>query len=296
MVNSGIINLGGLMTKNKDKSIGALVGLAVGDALGASVEFLERNTFIPVTEMIGGGIFNLNPGEWTDDTSMALALADSLLSCKTLDCHDLLCSFYDWYVNGEYSHNGLCFDIGSTTVTSIEYFNNTGKTNSLEVSQNRDGNGSIMRLAPIPIAYYDLDRAIEAGIKQGNTTHASISCVEACRELTTIIHGLLNSKSLEDVINVDYYKGISRNDISSCGLAQPTLNAAKWAVARTTNFRDAITLAVNLGDDSDTVGAVTGQIAGALYGYSSIPSSWLSCLSWHEYIRNTAEELYELKL
>jgi hypothetical protein len=143
--------------KRLDRAIGALVGLAVGDSIGTSLEFSERDSRPPVNDMIGGGPFRLRPGEWTDDTAMALCLADSLLACEGLNQRDLIERFCQWWHNGENSCTGDCFDVGITTREALRRFENTGDPIAGGTEPHKAGNGSLMRLAPVAI-YWHRDR------------------------------------------------------------------------------------------------------------------------------------------
>jgi len=270
-----------------DRLFGAFVGLAVGDAIGTTVEFKERDTFPLVTNMVGGGPFNLKAGYWTDDTSMALCLAESLKVDPNLNKEDLLNRFLSWYERGTNSPTGRCFDIGNTTRTSLlDFKESKSLINNPEFF--RAGNGSIMRLAPVAIQHYNnLEKAIEVAISQSETTHAAPACVNSCELLTEVLINAFTAKTKEDVFNITnkehwckevrsilYTLDVDRDSVSSSGYVVDTLHAALWCFLETDNFQDAVLLAVNLGDDADTVGAVTGQIAGAYYGLSSIPDSW----------------------
>ena len=164
-----------------DRYRGALLGLAVGDALGAPVEFMRPGTFDPVTEMMGGGPHGLMPGEWTDDTSMALCLAESLIECQGFDPVDQLRRYVRWWQNGHLSSTGLCFDIGITTRTALENFQTTGEPAGL-TSPDSAGNGSIMRLAPVPMFFaQNMHDAVEYAARSSVTTHAAEEAVSACR-------------------------------------------------------------------------------------------------------------------
>jgi len=282
------------MDKLYDKVVGSFIGLAVGDALGTSVEFEIRDTYVPVTEMRGGGYFNLNIGEWTDDTSMALALADSLIECKGLDEIDLLKRFSMWYKKGSYSHTGKCFDIGRATIHAITRFGSTGQIRkhcgSVEVSQS--GNGCIMRISPTAMYYLDdKDAALVVAENQSMTTHASPLCIEYSKYMVSDLIDFYNDKTPQEIWNNDMVDK-PRNDVKSTGFVVDTYDAAKWAVQNTDNFKDAVLLAVNLGDDADTVGAVTGQLAGAIYGLDSIPEEWVDVLAWKDYLYELADGLY----
>jgi ADP-ribosyl-[dinitrogen reductase] hydrolase len=275
----------------KDRLLGSFLGLAIGDAVGTTVEFRARDTFEPVTDMVGKGPFNLPAGYFTDDTSMALCLAESLIEYPFLDRNDLLSRFSKWYREGVNSPTGRCFDIGATTSSAIvnwekngSVLNNTGPWDA--------GNGSIMRLAPAVIKYHDdRDRAIATAIMQGETTHGSVEACDSCDLLARVLLTAYVTDDKNAVLNVDAQDGwadsvknilktldVSRDEVKSSGYVIHTLHAALWCFKNTDNFRDAILLATNLGEDADTVAAVTGQIAGAFYGMSGIPILWLDKL------------------
>lgn len=143
------------MAAIRDRAIGALLGLAVGDALGTTLEFSARDGRERITDMVGGGPFKLEPGQWTDDTSMALALADSLIARDVLDERDLMTRFVSWMDEGAYSSNGRCFDIGNTVSAALNRFKATGDPIAGSTDPRTAGNGSLMRLAPVAIRYWD---------------------------------------------------------------------------------------------------------------------------------------------
>lgn len=288
----------------KDRLLGSFLGLAVGDAVGTTVEFRTRDTFEPVTDMVGKGLFNLPAGYFTDDTSMALCLAESLIEYPLLDKSDLLSRFSRWYRNGENSPTGRCFDIGTTTRKAITNFEKTGETTNNTYFLDA-GNGSIMRLAPAVIKYYN-DEAMASltAVAQSTTTHGSTECLHSCELLTKIIIRAYNTINKDEVFNIevkDYWEDkvknilntldVTRDEVSSSGYVIDTLHAALWSFKNTDNFRDSILLATNLGDDSDTVAAVTGQIAGAFYGVNGIPSDWLDKLYETERFVELTEKL-----
>lgn len=274
-----------------DKLLGSLIGLAVGDAVGTTVEFRQRDTFEPVTDMRGGGPFSLPPGYWTDDTSMALCLADSLIHDPQLSKFDLLSRFSDWYREGYNSSTGRCFDIGTTTRAAIREFESTCSTvNNTHFMD--AGNGSIMRLSPAVIKHYrDPELAVRIAILQGETTHGATECIDSCELLAKLILNALSATDKQSVFDVELDTVVSprvsdclnrltvvRDDVKSSGYVIDTIHAAMWCFYNTDSFEEAVLKAVNLGDDADTVGAVTGQIAGAYYGLSGIPASWTSKL------------------
>ncbi len=167
--------------QRENRACGCLLGLAVGDALGTTLEFRSRDTYPPLTDMIGGGPFNLALGEWTDDTSMALCLADSLIENGDLDETDLMRRFVRWWSNGENSATGWCFDIGGTTSMALGEFAKTGNPRAGSRDPNTAGNGSLMRLAPVAIRHHcDRARAIDVARRQSVTTHAAPAAVDAC--------------------------------------------------------------------------------------------------------------------
>ncbi len=165
----------------RDRAIGALLGLAVGDAVGTTLEFKGRDTRPLLTDMVGGGPFNLKPGEWTDDTSMALALADSLMQAPDLDPSDLMQRFVQWRDNGAYSCTGRCFDIGITVSGALQRWKRSGEPLAGSTDPNTAGNGSLMRLAPVAILHWrDREKLRQLAALQSRTTHGAPEAVSAC--------------------------------------------------------------------------------------------------------------------
>ena len=161
---------------------GSLLGLAVGDAVGTTLEFKPPGTFTPLTDMVGGGPFGLKPGQWTDDTSMALCLAESLIERRGFDPADQLSRYVRWYREGHHSSTSRCFDIGNATRAALAQFERTRKLYCGSTDPHSAGNGSIMRLAPVPLFFARRPReAIERSADSSRTTHAATSCVDACR-------------------------------------------------------------------------------------------------------------------
>ena len=295
----------------EDKCLGALIGLAVGDAIGTTVEFKPRDTFPKLTHMIGGGPFKLQPGEWTDDTAMALALADSLINQGKLDPSDLMQRFVAWWRHGEYSCTGSCFDIGITTSTALDKFEATGDPRSGSHDPYSAGNGALMRLAPVVLHWFgtgseDPEELAELARQQGAVTHAAATSLEACAAFADILRVAVTAPNKEAVFkhaaNLSFcpevnnilagsWRGKHRRDIQSSGFVLHSLEAALWCFARTSNFRDAVLLAANLGDDADTTAAITGQLAGAYYGLEQIPSEWRKMLAWSNKIETMGQAL-----
>ncbi len=297
---------------NEDRILGSLLGLAVGDALGTTVEFQARDSFPPVTDMVGGGVFNLAPGQWTDDTSIALCIAASLMETGAYDPRDQLARFVRWFRDGYLSSTGRCFDIGNQTRTALEEFAVTGEPYRKTAGAMSAGNGSLMRLAPVAMAFCDdPEAAAQFSADSSRTTHPAVECVEACgaygRLIAAAIEGashtelyVLAADLAEQVTSPELatilrgsYRVKERDEISSSGYVLHSLEAALWAFARTDDFLDGALLAVNLGDDADTVGAIYGQLAGALYGRSGIPESWRNRLHDARMIEDLAAGIAE---
>lgn len=290
----------------ESRALGCLLGSAVGDAVGTTLEFSRRDGYPPLTDMIGGGPFDLEPGQWTDDTAMALALAESLCASGGLNLQDLMERFVAWYRQGRYSCTGTCFDIGMTTRQALQRFMETGAPEAGNCSPSTAGNGSLMRLAPVPIFYHaHLAAGIEAARRQSRTTHGTVEAVDACAAyaelLILAINGLAKDAVLARAIPGlapavaavigGSWRGQPRERISSSGYVVHSLEAALWCVACSSNFREAVLLAANLGDDADTVAAITGQLAGALGGVEAIPADWLRKLAWREKIERLGVRL-----
>ena len=291
-----------------DRAQGALIGLALGDALGTTLEFSTRDTLPPVTDLVGGGPFGLAPGAWTDDTSMALCLAESLLERGGLDERDLIERFCRWYEEGYNSVTGECFDIGTATCEALRSYRATGEPLSGSTDPQSAGNGSLMRLSPVAIRWWhDRTAAVAAARRQSRTTHAATQAVEACELFAELLIEAIAGAPKETVLRGRDWDGDAgvaavaagswrkkaRDDISSSGYVLHTLEAALWCVDRSETIADAPILAANLGRDADTVGAVTGQLAGALWGMSGAPAAWLDKLAWRERIEALAAGLFE---
>lgn len=287
---------------------GCLLGLAVGDAVGTTVEFQPRGTFEPLTDMVGGGPFGLEPGQWTDDTSMALCLAVSLVERRGFDPADQMERYCRWADQGYLSSTGTCFDIGGTTGSALHRYQRSGKPNSGSTNPSSAGNGSIMRLAPIPMLFLpDLDAIERYAAASSMTTHGASECVDACRLFGRIIGRALLGQSKEDVLFADgetftgaekiaaiargTYQTKSEAAIRGTGYVVDSLEAALWCFLRTDTFEQAILTAANLGDDADTTAAICGQVAGAYYGESGIPSRWIEKLALLTQITELAEQL-----
>jgi len=279
----------------------------VGDAVGTTVEFRLRGTFEPMSDMVGGGPFRLRPGQWTDDTSMALCLATSLVERGGFDAADQMNRYCRWAKDGYLSSTGTCFDIGNTVAGALRRYRDDGNPFSGPVALNTAGNGCIMRLAPIPMFFPDLDDVERFAADSARTTHGAEECLDACRLFARIIFRALRGQAKDAVLLGDAasfvageriaaiargtYRGKPESDIRGTGYVVQSLEAALWAFAGTETFADAILAAANLGDDADTTAAVCGQVAGAYYGEPGIPSHWLDRLACRSEIAALADDL-----
>jgi ADP-ribosyl-[dinitrogen reductase] hydrolase len=301
-----------------DRYRGCLLGLAAGDALGTTLEFQEPGEFTPLTNMVGGGPFDLKPGEWTDDTSMALCLAESLITQHDFDPIHQLETYVRWWRQGHLSVKGRCFDIGITTAGSLQRFEAHRQQYPGSTDADTAGNGSLMRLAPAPLAFAsNPERAIRLAGDSSRTTHGAAECVDACRYFAGLLLAAINGLSKREILNNDYepavksvlqsplapkvlaiasgsFKVKEPPQLRGSGYVIHTLEAALWAFHKTDNFRDGALKVVNLGEDADTTGAVFGQIAGAYYGVEGIPAEWREKLAMRELIEQRAAELHSM--
>lgn len=295
---------------------GALLGLAVGDALGTTVEFSRPGTFTPVTTITGGGPFGLPRGAWTDDTSMALCLADSLIETRAFDPADQLRRYVRWYREGHRSATGVCFDIGNSTRAALERFERTGEPYPGDAQPAGGGNGPLMRLAPVALAYArHPEAAVDHAARSARTTHGAPAAIDATRYMAALLVQALAGAGREAVLAGEGHPAAVRDaglhhevdavargsfaarrppEIRGGGYAVHALEAALWALATTSTFADGALAAVNLGDDADTTGAIYGQLAGAVYGVGGIPEEWLSVLVMRDELTGVADALLEL--
>jgi ADP-ribosylglycohydrolase len=291
---------------------GALLGLALGDALGTTLEFKSKDSYAPITDMNGGGPFSLQAGQWTDDTSMALCLADSLLATGKCSLDDQIQRYVRWWKEGENSVTGRCFDIGNTVSSALRNYLKTGSACAGSTADYSAGNGSLMRLAPIAIFFaptknVSLTDALEAAKQSSLTTHGEIRTYQSCQVMTWLLYQLF---SHQDVDKQDLFEGLltafddlhphimaivegsflrkSRDEIFGTGFVVQSLEAALWAFANSNSFEEGALLAANLGDDADTTAAIYGQLAGAFYGTEGLPKHWLDKLAWNEKLIETA--------
>lgn len=255
----------------------AIYGLAVGDALGVPVEFKKRGDFL-ITGMIGNGTHRQPAGTWSDDTSMTLATADSIREKGKIDTRDMMIRFREWMLSGKYTASGEVFDYGMTTAAAIV----EGKPGTGERS---NGNGSLMRIIPLAFVPDVTDKEIE---NVSALTHAHRVSTTACVLYVRIVQEILKGAEIMEAVRncnpegkferLKSIDGMEESEIRSSGYVVDTLEAAIWAVANTKDYKEAVLRAVNLGNDTDTVGAVAGGLAGVIYGMDTIPKEWVEVL------------------
>jgi len=265
--------------------------------------------------MVGGGPFGLEPGEWTDDTSMALCLAESLIEKQGFDAIDQMERYVLWHREGHLSSTGSCFDIGNTVRRSLRKFEESKEPYCGSTDPRSAGNGSIMRLAPVPLFYAGNPRvAIEKSGESSRTTHGAATCIDACRYMGGLIVGAVSGAAKKELLSTRYCpvegywsehplvneiddivagscKTREPPDIVGSGYVVKSLEAALWAFHKSGSFKEGCLLAVNLGNDADTTGAVYGQIAGAFYGEAGIPKAWREKLALRHVIKSLADKL-----
>lgn len=290
-----------------------IIGHAIGDAMGVPVEFCIREKLLehPVTSMRGYGSHPVPEGTWSDDTSMEIATIDSIINQKKLDYRDIMMNFYYWLKDAKYTPHGEVFDAGRTCIQSIINFS---KGYELEECGQKDissnGNGSLMRI--LPIAYYCYykklkeEQIYEVVKKVSSLTHAHEISVLGCYIYINYVLFLLNGKDKFSAYNmvklIDYSKFSSESlgvysrilkddikrfnitDIKSSGYVVDTLEASMWVVLNAKDYRETIIGAINLGQDTDTIGAIAGSMAGIIYGYDTIPKKWLEKLVKKDYL------------
>lgn len=306
------------LTLNTIKAV--MLGHAIGDALGVPVEFCRRDILEqhPITDMIGFGTYNLPAGCWSDDTSMSLCALESL-SKGTIDYDDIMRNFCKWYYDSEFTADGHMFDIGGTCLMAIHNYIDLGMSvyKCGIKHQNANGNGALMRIHPFVLyAFYnginnsDFTRMI---IEASSLTHAHHISIDGCIIYAYVLRALLENPSKTSIYNglnmasydvyyhpSQYYSRLLERDISkidqeqieSSGYVVDSLEAAVWCLLTTENYTDCVLKAVNLGGDTDTIAAIAGGLAGALYGIHSIPQKWIETLKRKNYIEGMCKKAY----
>lgn len=295
----------------RDRAIGAMVGLAVGDAVGTTLEFRSRDSYQHLTDMVGGGPFGLKAGQWTDDCAMAVALGDSLLADHALDGTDLMGRFVSWHEEGVYSCTGHCFDIGITTRRALAKFRRTGDPFAGSTDPMSAGNGSLMRLAPVAVRHWNNHGLLrDVAARQSRTTHGAREAVDACVAFAQMLADAIAGVPVEEFVRggeheyfgaigsimAGSWRGKQRYQLGSSGYVAHSLETAIWCLAAHPHFEGAILFAANLGEDADTTAAITGQIMGAYHGASTIPHHWLERLAWRTRIEAMAATLFDASI
>lgn len=307
------------------KYIDGLMGFAIGDAMGVPLEFKSREELLqkPVTKMIGHGTYDLPEGTWSDDTSMMIATIDSINAKNGIDYYDIALKFAAFKNHAQYTPNHEVFDIGNTCAKAIDRFeeNHDDPTTCGLKDWNANGNGSLMRI--LPIAYYALAKklkdfeVLELVTKISSITHAHEISIMGCYIYTRFAMFLLTGKDKYSAYSmtkcVDYtmfseetQKEYSRllkedisklkiNEINSSGYVVDSLEACIWVLLQSDSYKSAIIGAINLGEDTDTIGALTGGLAGIVYGYDFIPEEWKDNIVRKEYLLDIFEEFSENK-
>lgn len=301
------------MMKIKD----GIIGHAIGDAMGVPIEFYEREKLLahPVTDMIDGYV---PKGYWSDDTSMEIALIESFNQKGLFDYDDIMMKFSEWINKGKYTPSGKAFDMGRTCLNAIRKYDE-GMTKPVDCGLNdfySNGNGSLMRI--LPVAYYCFYKKLEIQeiyqiVKDiSSLTHANEISILGCYIYVNYAIFLLNGDdrymAYHKVKYINYsmfkqkylqlYSRILEEDISelkiedikSSGYVVDTLEAVLWVFLNASSYREAIIASINLGGDTDTIGAITGSLAGILYGYGSIPQEWLHQLVKRDYLEDLSLE------
>ena len=312
------------MAENTNIRRSGILGVVVGDALGCPVQFETREEVArhPVTGMRGYGTFHLPAGSWTDDSSLTLALQESIRRRERIDPDDIMENFMRWLYDGEFTPYGKSYDIGRGTMQAISRYQRDRKANRCGGREEwNNGNGSLMRILPACLycsekkqrGEFSDREAVEAVHTVGSLTHAHIRSNIACGLYFFMVHAVLTGSGtlrerlqagltdgfafydsyLADRENLHYYNrlkdlaafaGLPVDRIKSSGYVVDALEAAVWSLVTTEHFDAALLTAVNLGYDTDTVGAIAGGLAGLYYGYEAIPEDWLSAIPRREWI------------
>ena len=303
----------------------SLLGFVVGDAMGVPIEFETREMLkkYPLTEMVGYGSYDEPAGTWSDDTSMTLATIDSIIEKKKIDYHDITTKFCEWVNNAEYTATDHLFDIGITTKYALVRFfvDKVEATKCGGTLDSENGNGSLMRMMPIALyAYYhqlDNNMIFEIVKNASSITHANEKSVLGCYIYVQYILKLIETNNLQESYNyiktlnyqtffsednISIYERILKNDISkypleeirSSGYILHTLEAVLWVVLNTTSFEESILTAINLGEDTDTIGEITGSLTGIKYGFDNIPENWINKIQKLDYLYELIDKWDEI--
>lgn len=291
------------------KALGAMLGCAVGEAVGVTMEGQERDAGRELTDLWGGGILGVKRGEWASGTATMMALTESLIWCNGLNETDLMDRFTDWYENGEYSCTGTCVGIGDLTRNALIAYRHTKDPMAGDRDMECLGNGSLVRIAPVAVRYWnDLVELRYVAAHQCLTTHAGPGAVDSCVAFAEVLADAINcdkpdvvlrGRDLPHADTVNFimkgsWQGLRRDKVRSDNNIMNSLEAAIWCVDQTNSFEKAVLLAANLCDDAGTTAALAGQLAGALYSAAGIPTAWLELLAQREHITEQFEALFAM--
>ena len=307
------------MHRHYNQYLGAIIGHAVGDAMGFPTEFSKREELLknPVIEMIDSPDVGQPAGSWSDDTAMEIATIDSFIQKKYFDYKDIMDKWVKWISKSEYTPTGVAFDIGRTCLKAIKkYCNGTAPLQCGSTSINENGNGSLMRILPVALYAYSKkldDTSIHKLTNEvSSLTHAHEVSRLGCYIYVQFIICLLKGYTKEDAYKHIQYLDYSAYDmhslklytrildeqievqrldqIKSTGYIVDTLESAMWIFMNAQHYKEAITASTNIGGDTDTIGAIVGSMAGIYYGFESIPSNWLDKLQRKEYLMELADK------
>ncbi len=312
------------MNKKNNIWKSAIMGVVVGDALGLPVQFQSREALArkPLTDMIGFGTFNMPAGSWSDDSSMALATLDSIREHGKIDCDDIMIRFVEWLKFGKYTPFGYAYDEGITCTKAIGNYFSAKDVNTCGITgEYANGNGALMRIMPVCLWAYEkelanewtVEEAIEQIHKVAALTHNHLRSNMACGMYYFMMKSILENQGdlvtclqagidqavvfynqgLEYLEQMSYYNRLFHLDsfqnlpaemIKSSGYVVDSIEAAVWCLLTTNSFEDCLLKAANLGEDTDTVAAIAGGLAGLYYGYENMPKEWLEKIQKRELI------------
>lgn len=301
------------------KFVGGIVGHAIGDAMGVPTEFFKRDELManPVVDMIKARYINQPEGSWSDDTSMEIATIESFIEKRSFDYDDIMKKWVEWILDGTYSCNGKAFGMGNTCLAAITNFYTGIKPLECGLNDIRsNGNGSLMRILPVALYCYskkiDDNQIIKLVNDISSLTHAhdisKMGCFIYVKFVIYLLSGLSKEEAYNNIKNLDYsmysedainvYDRILNNDIKeyslktikSTGYVVDTLECVLWIFLNAESYTDCIVASTNMGDDTDSIGAIVGSMAGILYGYDSIPTRWLDKLQRKDYLIDLANK------
>ena len=301
------------MNRQNNQYLGAIIGHAVGDAMGFPTEFSKREELLqnPVIEMIDSPDVDQPASSWSDDTAMEIATIDSFIQKKYFDYKDIMDKWVKWISKSEYTPTGVAFDIGRTCLKAIKkYCNGTAPLECGSTSMNENGNGSLMRILPVALYAYSKkldDTSIHKLTNEvSSLTHAHevsrLGCYIYVQFIICLLKGNTKHEAYKHIQDLDYrsfsidsinhYARILNNqiefqildNIKSTGYIVDTLESAMWIFMNAQHYKEAIIASTNIGGDTDTIGAIVGSMAGIYYGFEDIPSSWLDKLQRKDYL------------